>query len=186
MDLFEALSARRSVKSFTDRLLQREEIERLLDAAVLAPNHRMTQPWRFHVLGPVARRGYGESLGARKAGRMEDAKAAELVRRKVADEHAALPSMIAVSMRLDENPEVREEDYAAAFMAIENLSLAAVAMGLGVHIKTGAVMDDPHAREAAGIPEGERLVAIVNVGEPAAVAASKLRTPAGELTRWLP
>jgi nitroreductase len=186
MDLFEALSARRSVKSFTDRLLQREEIERLLDAAVLAPNHRMTQPWRFHVLGPVARRGYGEALGARKAGRMEDAKAAELVRRKVADEHAALPSMIAVSMRLDENPEVREEDYAAAFMAIENLSLAAVAMGLGVHIKTGAVMDDPHAREAAGIPEGERLVAIVNVGEPAAVAASKPRTPAGELTRWLP
>ena len=146
----------------------------------------MTQPWRFHVLGPEARRAYGEALGARKARRVEDPAAGELVRRKVADEHAALPSMIAVSMRLDENPEVREEDYAAAFMAIENLSLAAVAMGLGVHIKTGAVMDDPHAREAAGIPEGERLVAIVNVGEPAAVAASKPRTPAGELTRWLP
>ena len=186
MDLFEALNARRSVKSFTDRLLQREEIERLLDAAVLAPNHRMTQPWRFHVLGPSARRAYGEALGARKASRMEDAAAGELVQRKVADEHAALPSMIAVSMRVDENPEIREEDYAAAFMAIENLSLAAVAMGLGVHIKTGAVMDDPHAREAAGIPEGERLVAIINLGEPASVPTPKPRTPAGALTRWLP
>jgi nitroreductase len=71
-------------------------------------------------------------------------------------------------------------------MAIENLSLAAVAMGLGAHIKTGAVMDDPRARAAAGIPEGERLVAIVNVGEPAEIAIPKPRTSAAELTRWLP
>jgi nitroreductase len=186
MVVFEALAARRSIKSFTDRPLQRAEIERLLEAAVLAPNHRMTQPWRFHVLGPEARRAYGDALGARKARKVDDPEAGELVRRKVADEQAALPSMIAVSMRLDENPEVREEDYAASFMAIENLSLAAVAMGLGAHIKTGAVMDDPRAREAAGIPEGERLIAIVNVGEPALVAAPKPRTSAAELTRWLP
>jgi nitroreductase len=192
MNVFEALAARRSIKRFTDRPLQRAEIEQLLEAAVLAPNHRMTQPWRFHVLGPEARRAYGEALGARKARKarkvrkVEDPEAGELVRRKVADEHAALPSMIAVSMRLDENPETREEDYAATFMAIENLSLAAVAVGLGAHIKTGAVMDDPSARAAAGIPEGERLVAIVNVGEPAEVAAPKPRTAAAELTRWLP
>jgi nitroreductase len=186
MNVFEALAARRSIKRFTDRPLQRAEIERLLEAAVLAPNHRMTQPWRFHVLGPEARRAYGEALGARKARKVEDPEAGELVRRKVADEHAALPSMIAVSMRLDENPETREEDYAATFMAIENLSLAAVAVGLGAHIKTGAVMDDPSARAAAEIPEGERLVAIVNVGEPAEVAAPKPRTAAAELTRWLP
>jgi nitroreductase len=186
MNVFEAFAARRSIKRFTDRPMQRAEIERLLDAAVLAPNHRMTEPWRFHVLGPEARRAYGEALGARKARRVEDPEAAEQVRRKVADEHAALPSMIAVSMRLDENPETREEDYAATFMAIENLSLAAVAAGLGAHIKTGAVMDDPAARAAAGIPEGERLVAIVNVGEPAEVAAPRPRTAAAELTRWLP
>lgn len=186
MDVFDAFAARRSIKSFTDRTLQREEIERLLEAAVLAPNHRLTQPWRFHVLGPEARRAYGEVLGARKARKVENEAAGALVRKKVAEEHAALPSMIAVSMRLDENPEIREEDYASAFMAIENLSLAAVALGLGAHIKTGAVMNDPGAREAAGIPEGERLVAIVNVGEPAVVAAPKPRTPAPELTRWLP
>lgn len=186
MDVFEALAARRSIKRFTDRSLGRAEIERVLEAAVLAPNHRMTEPWRFHVLGPESRRAYGEALGDRKARRVEDPEAGELVRRKVAEEHAALPSMIAVSVRLDENPEIREEDYAAAFMAIENLSLAAVAMGLGAHIKTGAVMDDPRAREAAGIPDGERLVAIVNVGEPAEVASPKPRTSAAELTRWLP
>lgn len=186
MDVFDTFAARRSIKSFTDRALTRAEIERLLDAAVLAPNHRMTQPWRFHVLGPEARRAYGEVLGARKARKLEDAAAGEMVRKKVAEEHAALPSMIAVSVRLDENPEIREEDYAATFMAIQNLSLAAVDAGLGAHIKTGAVMDDPAARAAAGIPEGERLVAIVNVGEPAQVASPKPRTPARELTSWLP
>jgi nitroreductase len=186
MDLFEALAARRSIKSFTDRPVTRAEIERVLEVAALAPNHRMTQPWRFRVLGPEARRAYGEALGARKARKVEDPEAGELVRRKVAAEHAALPAMIAVSMRLDENPEIREEDYAATFMAIENLSLAAVAMGLGAHLKTGAVMEDPRAREAAGIPEGERLVAIINLGEPAGIAAPKPRTRASELTSWLP
>jgi nitroreductase len=186
MDVFEALAARRSIKRFTDRPLQRAEIERLLDAAVLAPNHRMTEPWRFHVLGPEARRAYGEALGDRKARKVEDPGAAELVRRKVADEQAALPSMIAVSMRQDENPEVREEDYAAAFMAVENLSLAAVAMGLGAHIKTGAVMDDPRTREALGVPEGERIVATIQLGEPAARPEAKARRAATEVTTWLP
>lgn len=186
MELFQALNERRSVKNFTDRAVERGEIERLLEAAVLAPNHRMTEPWRFHVLGPVARRAYGDALGARKARRIEDARAGELVQKKVANEHAALPAMIAVSVRLDENPEIREEDYAAAFMAIENLLLAAVAMGLSSHIKTGAVMDDPQAREAAAIPDGERLVAIINVGEAASDGSARPRTPANELTRWLP
>lgn len=186
MDVFEAIDRRRSIKSFTDRPVRGEEIERLLEVAVLAPNHRMTEPWRFHVLGPEARRAYGLVLGSRKARRVDDPEAAEAVRRKVADAHEALPSMIAVSMRLDADPEIREEDYAATFMAIENLSLAAVALGLGTHIKTGAVMAEPGAREAAGVADDERLIAIVNVGEPAEIAGPKPRTPARELTTWLP
>ena len=60
-------------------------------------------------------------------------------------------------------------------MAIQNLSLAAVEMGLGTHIKTGAVMDDPGARAVAGVADNERIVAVVNVGEPAEVPAAKSR-----------
>ncbi|HEX6943656.1 MAG TPA: nitroreductase family protein, partial [Gemmatimonadaceae bacterium] len=67
MDLSEAISSRRSVRQFSDRVITRAEIERMLDAAVQAPNHRLTQPWRFYVLGPDARRAYGAVLGARKA-----------------------------------------------------------------------------------------------------------------------
>lgn len=185
MDVFEAIESRRSIKRFTDSPVSREDVMRLLQAFTRAPNHCMTQPWRFYVMGPEARRQYGATLGARKARRVEDPAAAEAVREKVIREHEAVPVMIAVTMVQDENPEVREEDYAAIFMGLQNLSLAAEAMGLGTHIKTGAVMDDPGARAAAGVREGERIVAIVHVGEPAQVPDAKPRIDARELTTWL-
>ena len=186
MDLFDAIRSRRSTKQFTGRPIAREEIARLLDAAAQAPNHRMTQPWRFYVLGPEARRAYGAVLGARKAKKVEDPEAARAVAEKVAAQEAAMPAEIAVSMTLDANPEIREEDYAAAMMAVQNLLLAACALGLGTHLKTGAVMDDPRARSAVGVPDGERIVALIQLGEPAAVPDAKPRRAAAEVTTWRP
>jgi len=186
MDILDTITARRSIREFKDREISREEIERLLQAAIQAPNHRMTQPWRFYVLGPEARRSYGAALGARKAKRVEDPEAARDVLNKVAEKHASLPAMIAVAVVLHENPEICEEDYASTFMAIQNLSLAAHAMGLGAHIKTGAVMDDPNSRKAVGVAEGERIIATLEVGEPAAMPEPKARTPAADQTTWLP
>lgn len=181
----EAVHRRRSIKRFTDRVVTREEIETLLAAVVEAPNHRMTQPWRFYVLGPAARRAYGEALGARKAKKVEDPEAGALVREKVAAEHAALPAIIAVAIRQDENPEIREEDYACAFMGIENLALTALTMGLGTHLKTGGVMGDPAARAAVGVADDERIIAIINLGEPADVPDRKPRVDAGDRTIWV-
>jgi nitroreductase len=186
MDVNEAITSRRSVRQFTDRAISRAEIERILDAAVQAPNHRLTQPWRFHVLGPEARRAYAEVLGARKAKKVEDPEAARAVVEKVIASAAALPAQIAVAMTLAENPEIREEDYAATMMAVQNMLLTARAMGLGTHLKTGAVTEDPRARAAAGVPEGERLVALIDLGEPAESPESKPRRPATEVTAWLP
>ena len=185
MNVFDTIHARRSIKQFTDRPVTRDEILKLLEAAVQAPNHRMTEPWRFYVLGPGARRAYGAALGARKGKRVEDPEAATAVVEKVAATHEALPAMLAVAITLDENPEIREEDYAAAWMAIQNLSLAAHAIGLGAHLKTGAVMDDPRAREAVGVPEGERILATIELGEPASVPEGRTRRSAAELTTWV-
>jgi len=186
MDMRVTIAARRSVKRFTERQVTREEIDRLLEAAVLAPNHRMTEPWRFYVMGPQSRRGYGALLGGRKAKRVDDAAAAEAVKNKVEAEHVALPAVIAVAIRQDDNPEIREEDYAAAMMAIQNISLIAVTLGLGTHIKTGAIMDDPAARQAVGVDDGERIIALINVGEPAELPPAKPRTDARDLTVWVP
>jgi nitroreductase len=178
--------SRRSIKSFTDRAITRDDIETLLAAAAQAPNHRMTQPWRFYVLGPEARRGYGAALGARKAKRVEEPDAARAVVEKVVEAHEALPAMIVVAVTLDDDPEIREEDYAATFMGVQNLALAAEARGLGTHLKTGAVMDDPRARAAVGLPDEQRIVAVIEIGEPAAVPDPKPRAPAADLTTWVP
>lgn len=186
MHVSDAISSRRTIKRFTDRAVTREQIESLLTNAVAAPNHRLTQPWRFYVLGPEAREAYGLALGERKAKKIEDPELARTTRDTVAGEHRALPAMLVVACVEHENPEIREEDYAAAMMAIQNLSLAAVALGLGTHIKSGAVMSDPAARAAAGVKDTERIVAIVNVGEPAEVPAPKKREPAAAFTVWRP
>lgn len=186
MDVMTAIGTRRSIKKFTDREITREELERLFAAAALAPNHRMTEPWRFYVLGPQARAAYGRVLGGRKAKRIEDLEVAATVARKVEEEHAALPAMIAVAMRVDENPEIQEEDYASVMMGIQNLALAAVQMGLGAHIKTGAVMQDPDSRAAVGVADEERIVSIVNIGEPAETPSPKTRRPASDFTTWVP
>src|SRR3954470_16298950 len=98
MPIPEIIELRRSVKKFTERAVTREEIETLLDAAVLAPNHRLTRPWRFYVLGPAARYAYGLVLGDRKARKTQDPDAARTLRETIAREHRALPCMLAVTI----------------------------------------------------------------------------------------
>lgn len=180
------IEQRRSIKKFTKRAVTRDEIEILVEAAILAPNHRLTRPWRFYVLGPESRYAYGLALGERKARKLPDPAAGRALRETIAVEHRDLPCMLAVSIAQNENPEVREEDYAAAMMAIENLALTAVSLGLGTHIKTGGVMSDDASRAAVGVTDAERIVAIVNVGEPAEPATPRKREPATGCTVWRP
>jgi nitroreductase len=186
MNVSDAIAQRRSIKKFQDRPVTREEIEALLDAAVQAPNHHLTQPWRFYVLGPESRRRYGLALGERKARKLPDPDAANAVREKTAAEHEAFPAFIAVAMALHESPETREEDYAAVMQAVGNIMLAAVERGLGTHMRTGAVMDDPAARAAVGVRDGERIVATLTVGVPAEVPPPKARQGAAAVTTWMP
>jgi nitroreductase len=182
----EAIRDRRSIKRFADRPVTRAEIETILDAAVLAPNHRLTNPWRFHVLGPESRAAYGLALGNRKAKKLTDPDAAQKMRDTVSAEHRALPAMIAVGVVTTEDPEQREEDYAATMMAVQNIMLAAMELGLGTAIKTGAIMADPAARAAAGVTDDERIVAVINLGVPADVPPPKGRRSAAEVTVWRP
>jgi nitroreductase len=186
MNVSEAIQQRRSIKRFTDRPVTRAEIETLVAAATAGPNHRLTQPWRFYILGPEARYAYGLALGERKARKLEDPAAAQAMRENVASEHRALPCMIAVAVVTNENPEIREEDYAAAMMGIQNLALTAVSIGLGSAIRTGGVMGDAAARGAVGVGENERIIAIVNVGGAADVPPAKPREAATTYTTWVP
>ncbi|MFW5947009.1 MAG: nitroreductase family protein [Gemmatimonadota bacterium] len=185
MNVDDAIRRRVSVKEYTDAPVPRETIEELLELAVLVPNHRMTEPLAFRVMGASAKRAYAEALGRRKAKNVDDPGVAGQIVERVVARTTAVPAMIGVLVREAEDPEVREEDYATAFMAIQNLCLAAVARGLGTHIKTGAVMGEPSLRSALDVGEAQRLAAIVFLGEPAEVPDPKDRTPAAELTVYV-
>lgn len=186
MNVLDAIRERRSIKRFTDETPDETLIQTLLDAAISAPNHRLTNPWRFYVLGPEAREAWGAALGERKARKAGDAEAAQAIRHRTAVEYRDLPCMIAVATVLSDNPEIREEDYGATMMAVQNIALAAIEVGLGTHIRTGAVMEDPAARASVGVPPGQRIVATVSVGRPAEVPPARARVPAADLTSRVP
>ena len=185
MTIEEAIRGRYSVKSFSDRPIARDEIEALLELAVAAPNHRMTEPWGFVVLGDEARQAYARVLGRRKSSKVNDPEAARLVREKVERNAMSIPAFLVVTVHLAEDPEIREEDYAATWMAIQNIALGAIGRGLGTHIKTGAVMNDPGLRAAWGIPEDRRVVAMIELGDPAGEPRLTERASANTRTTWL-
>lgn len=186
MKVSDAIRRRRSIKTFTGTPVSRTQIEALLESVVVAPNHRLTQPWHFYVLGPESRRAYGLALGERKARKLADPAAADSVRKRTADDYSAVPCIIAVAIEQSDDPEIREEDYGAAMMGVENLALIALELGLGTHIRTGAVMDDPAARAVVGVPGGQRIVALIQLGEPAETPVAKVRIDAAARTQWRP
>jgi nitroreductase len=185
VNVSEAISQRRSIRRFDEQPPSREDLEAIMRAATTAPNHKLTQPWRFYVLGPDARAAYGRALGVRKAKKAPDEAAGAVIRERTADEHRAIPCMIAVAMTLSDNPETLEEDYAAVMMSVALLSLAAVERGLGTHIKTGGVMQDAAARSAVGVPDTQKIVAIVNVGRPAELPPARERAALETLVNWV-
>lgn len=171
------IRSRRSQKTFTSRPVAQEEIKTLLEGAVLAPNHKMTEPWGFAVLGRLSKRKYGEIKAASKA---------DGLREKVAAETAAIPAVIVVTQKLSTDPVRIKEDYAAIYMGIQNMLLLATSLGLGSKVHTGGIMDELPMRELIGAAEDERIVAILHVGEPAEEMKAKPRTPIAEKTKWLP
>ena len=187
MDAIDAIQRRTSVRRFRPDPVERETIERLLECAVRAPNHKLTEPWRFAVLTGAA---VGRFADLRARDRLErhadpgsaDASAAaEKMRREVAETPALVVVMCAVSA--DDN--TREEDYAAAMMAAATFMIAARSLGLGTFLKTGGIMRNPDVQALVGLPEGFRIVGVVSLGIPAEPAAPRKRRPAGELTRWV-
>ena len=180
-----AIRTRTSVKQFTERPIRPQEIEQLLELAVWAPNHRMTEPWGFLVLGEEARKAYARVLGGRKAKNANTPEAAEMVRRKVESQTLAVPAIVVVTSHLHEDPEIREEDLAATWMAVQNICLAAVERGLGTHIKTGAVLQDPALREAWQLPDERRAVALLHIGQPDGEPRVTEREHAESKTKWL-
>lgn len=186
MAVLDLIKARRSVPKLRPDPVPREVIEQMLDAAVWAPNHRLTEPWRFYVLAGEGKRRFAEIRRRLRAASLPDPEAPEAVRAldRLYQDTLATPALIAVTAHLAEDDERREEDIAATFMAVQNMMLVATDLGVGTYLRTGGILRDPELRALLGVEEDRRILAMVYVGYPAEVP-KKRRTPAAERTVWL-
>ena len=184
MEVLEAIHTRHSVGKVKPDPVPRELIETLLAAAVQAPNHYKVRPWRFVVVTGAAR----EKLGEVMAESLEEEhpeyppKAFEKERGKP----LRSPVLIAVGVDKPSEEKVLElENICATAAAVENLLLAAHALGLGAKWRTGGPEMDPKVKEFLGFEADEHLIAFIYVGYPEFEAAPAERPSFEDRTTWM-
>ena len=179
--LAQTIRARRTIERFQKECPPRETIIRAIDLACWAPNHKHTQPWRFHLLGPVARARLVELN-------------TELVRKSKGDAAAAtkherwsrIPGWLALTSALSEDPLRTEEDYAACCCAAQNLALYLWSCGVGTKWGTGPVTRCDEFPRLLGFQATERkVVGLFAYGYPESVPESR-RRPVEDVLDELP
>jgi nitroreductase len=165
VDVFEAIYQRQSVSKVQRAAVPRDLIEQLLNAAVQAPNHHKVRPWRFVVLQNSAREKLGEVMAQSLQSRKAEATADDLQKERLKPLRA--PVVIAVGVDKPAIPKVQEiENVAAAAAAIQNLLLAAHALGLGAFWRTGPAATDPAVKAFLGFAPDQHVIGLVYVGYP--------------------
>lgn len=186
MDVLELIKNRRSVKAFKPQPVPHEVLERVLDAAVWAPTHKLTEPWRFYVLGEETKRRFAELRRRLRGENAPDPNApgVQAALQRVYDDTIATPALVAVSCLVAADRVQRDEDYAATAMAVQNILLGAGSLGLGTYLRTGSIIEHAEMRALLGVPEDHRIFGVIYMGYPADTPTKK-RTPYTEKIRWL-
>ncbi len=179
METYDAIMTRRSVPKVTDVEPSRADIERLLAAAVRAPCHHLTQPWRFEVLRGEALDELAEAW-ARGSG--------DELHSILAKTHRAPVIITVIEHPKTEHTRVVEvEEHHATGAAIQNILLAAHAAGLGAMIRTGPAARMPEVRDYLGVADEEFIAGFIYLGYPPEGDEARnmtRRTDPGDLTGW--
>lgn len=190
MELSEAIFQRRTIKDFKPDAVPITLLERALTAGSWAQNHKLTEPWRFTLLGPETRQRLAETFAEAQAASSGSDSApdrAEQTRREATRKILSKPCVVAVSQHLSGSPAQRKEDYAAIACAIQNIQLAAWAEGVGMQWSSGKIIQLPATYAALAIdPAQEELVGLLFFGYPASIPAAQPREPLAEVSRRLP
>lgn len=170
MDLYDAIRNRRTVKKYRPEPVPRDVLERILDAARWAPNHRMTEPWRFRVVGPEAFE------------RMVAAAGGEDAAKKL---HRA-PTLVVATYVPSPLPLHAHEDEQAAACAVYAVLLAAEAEGLASYWRTPGLLRVEDGRAALGIADKEQILGLLHFGYPSRERpAAPERKPLDEYVTFL-
>jgi nitroreductase len=167
MDVETAIRTRRTHKAFAPEPLPRPQLEELLELASWAPNHNLTVPWRFRVVGPRALRRLKDVAGPEGATKLD-----------------RCPTLIVVSAVADEDPVQSEEDLHATAVASYIVLLVAHARGLAGYWRSPGLLREEEGRAAVALPEDERFVGLLHLGYPRQERPVPAR-PATETTLFL-
>ena len=169
MDVEDAIRTRRTHKVYGSEPVSRETLDELFELARWAPNHNLTNPWRFRVLGP-------ESLARLKV----------LAGKEAAAKLDRAPTLVVASVAKTGEPVQDDEDHAAAAVAAYIVLLGAHARGLAGYWRTPAVLRTPDGCSAAGVPEGERVIGLLHLGPRRQEKEPPERMPPGDFVTYLP
>jgi nitroreductase len=169
MDVETAIRTRRTHKSYQSEPVDRTTLEELLELARWAPNHHLTQPWRFRVLGPETFARLQAVAGEVEAIKLERA-----------------PTLVVASARLSGDEHQDREDLLATACAVYVVLLAAHARGLASYWRTPAVLAEAAGRAAVGLADEEQFVALIHLGHPAGPALARKREPPEQYVTFLP
>ncbi|MFH1721949.1 MAG: nitroreductase [Candidatus Altiarchaeota archaeon] len=146
MDVFEAIKKRRSVRSFTKENVSSEDIEKILDAGRWAPSGLNNQPWKFMIV--------------------DESKKEKLATcTKYSDAFLSANNIIAVFLDKKESYD-RTKDVQATGACIQNMLLAAHALGLGAVWQGEILNQREKAEKVLGVKENLELMAVILVGYP--------------------
>ena len=168
VDVETAIRTRRTHKAFKPEAVPRELLEDLLDLARWAPNHNLTNPWRFRVVGPRSLERLKEAAGPEAASKLDRA-----------------PTLVVCSAALGGDPVQDEEDLHATAVAAYIVLLAAHARGLAGYWRTPAVLRTPEGRAAVGLGDDERFVSLIHLGQPVQEKDAPERAPLTDTVAYL-
>ncbi|CAN5219544.1 nitroreductase [soil metagenome] len=168
MDVEAAIQGRRTHKAFRPEPLPRATVDELLELAAWAPNHHLTVPWRFRVVGPRSLERLKGAAGSENASKLDRA-----------------PTLVVASALQTGDPVQDEEDLLATGVATYIVLLAAHARGLAGYWRTPDVLRKREGLAAVGVPEAEHFVALIHLGEPAGSKPAPERPRAVETVFYL-
>jgi nitroreductase len=171
MDVEKAIRTRRTHKAFTPEAIEPAVLDELFELASWAPNHHLTSPWRFYVLGESAR---GRLMALAES---EQAGAAVKLRRA--------PTLVAVAAEQSGEAAQDREDLLATAVAAYLVLLGAHARGYAGYWRTVPLLEDPRAREILGLSATEAPLGLLYLGHPIEEQRVPERAPLSEVVSYL-
>lgn len=170
-ELAELIRSRRSINLFEPEPPGTAVLLEAVELARWAPNHGLTEPWKFYVIGPkTAEQIVQLAVDYDTAAKGEKAGAARRARLQ------SIPSYFVVTCRKSDDALLQQEDYAACCCAVQNLMLYMWKRGIGVKWTTGAVTREQGFYDVLGIDSGsETVVGFFWYGRPKVVPTQKRR-----------